>query len=120
VLVVEDESLVFWMVEDMLRDLGCEIAASASSVREALVVVETGEFDIALLDVNLAGEKVFPVAEALLGRAIPFVFTTGYGIEGIREDLRKNPVIAKPFTAEDLEKAMFAVLTTQREQKVDD
>lgn len=65
VLVVEDESFVFWMIEAMLEDLGCEVSASAASVAEALHAVEAGGFDLALLDVNLAGEKVFPVAEAL-------------------------------------------------------
>lgn len=110
VLVVEDELFVFWMVEDMLQDLGCTVGGSAASVKAALLALETDDFDLALLDVNVAGEKVFPVAEALISRAIPFAFTTGYGIDGVREDLRAHPVLAKPFAVEDLERTIFAMV----------
>jgi len=80
VLVVEDEGLVAMMLEDLLDDLGCELAGSVASVGAALAWIEAGgEADAALLDVNLGGEPVFPVAEALRARGVPFAFTTGYG-----------------------------------------
>src|SRR5277367_6352119 len=79
-LVVEDEGLVAMLIEDMLDDLGCEVACSAASVAQALKWLDDGgEADAALLDVNLGGEAVWPVAEALMARGVPFAFTTGYG-----------------------------------------
>jgi CheY-like chemotaxis protein len=98
VLIVEDESLLAMMVEDVLTDAGWTIVASVASVPEALDAVRRGGFDVALLDVNLAGQEVFPVADAVLARGLPLVFATGYGLNGIREDLRHLPVIAKPFS----------------------
>lgn len=105
-LVVEDEAMVAMMTEDMLIDLGFEVVAIASSVKEALARSRTADFDVAVLDVNLRGDKVFPVAEALLALRIPFVFTTGYGVEGVRKDLRHAPIAAKPFSADDLEQKL--------------
>jgi len=98
VLVVEDEAMVAMLTEDILVDLGFEVTATASNVKEALQRVKEQQFDIALLDVNLRGEKVFPVAEELLLRRLPFAFTTGYGLDGIREDFRTIPVVTKPFS----------------------
>jgi len=81
VLVVEDEGLVAMMLEDVLDDLGCDLAGSFGGVAQALAWIEAGgEADAALLDVNLSGETVFPVAEALAARGVPFAFTTGYGV----------------------------------------
>jgi len=95
---VEDEAMVAMLTEDILVDLGFEVTATASNVKEALQRVKEQQFDIALLDVNLRGEKVFPVAEELLLRRLPFAFTTGYGLDGIREDFRTIPVVTKPFS----------------------
>jgi CheY-like chemotaxis protein len=109
-LLVEDESHVAMLVEDMLADMGCHVVASAARVSEALRLIEATDIDAAVLDVNVAGEKVFPVAEKLRERAIPFVFATGYGTEGVREDLRTQPVIAKPFPQSQLERALIEVV----------
>jgi CheY-like chemotaxis protein len=80
VLLVEDEGLVAMTMEDMLEDLGCEVVGSFGAVSPALAwLAEDHEFDGALLDVNLGGEMVYPVADALIARGAPFVFTTGYG-----------------------------------------
>jgi CheY-like chemotaxis protein len=80
ILLVEDEGLVAMMLEDLVEDLGCQLAGSLASVGEALAWIDAGgEADAALLDVNLGGEQVFPVAEALKARGVPFAFTTGYG-----------------------------------------
>jgi CheY-like chemotaxis protein len=79
ILLVEDEGLVAMMLEDLLEDLGCELAGSFAGVAPTLAWIEGGgEADAALLDVNLGGEPVFPVAEALRARGVPFAFTTGY------------------------------------------
>lgn len=110
VLVVEDEILVGMAVEDMLRDLGCTLAASAVSLSEAFEKVQTGGFDIALLDVDLQGQKVFPLAEILLARRIPFAFASGYGAAGVPEAFRNLPVVSKPFQIEQLSAALSSAL----------
>ena len=79
ILVVEDESLIRMLLEDMLTDLGHEVAASAASVEAAKELASTAAFDVAILDVNLEGQEVFPVAEILASRNLPFVFASGYG-----------------------------------------
>lgn len=110
VLVVEDEAMVA-MLKDMLVDLGFHVISIASNLKEAMARSHAADFDVALLDVNLRGEKVFPVAEALLKLGIPFIFTTGYGHEGVRLDLRHAPIAVKPFSMpelkEKLRQAMF-------------
>jgi CheY-like chemotaxis protein len=108
VLVVEDEGAVAMLVEAMLGDLGCTVVLSAASVREALEMVGRGGFDVALLDVNLAGEKVFPVADELRRLGVPFAFVSGYGAGGLRPDLKDVPMLQKPFQLGDLEAALIA------------
>lgn len=112
VLVVEDEAPVLMLVTDILEEFGCEVAATAASLSRALELAARGGFDLALLDVNLAGERVFPVADLLAGQGVPFIFVTGYGAAGIRDDLRSRPVVAKPFAARDLQARMEAVLNS--------
>ncbi len=103
VMVVEDEGLIALMLEDMLEDLGCEVALSAAAVGQALAwLAAGGEADAALLDVNLGGEAVFPVAEALAARGVPFAFTTGYG-ETHDARFRDAPLLSKPIKQERLE-----------------
>jgi CheY-like chemotaxis protein len=97
VLVVEDEALVAMLIQDLLADLDCEVAALASTAAEAVDLARSCDADFALLDVNLGGGSTsFAAAEVLLGRGLPFAFVTGYGAEGVRADLRHLPVIAKP------------------------
>ena len=109
ILIVEDEMLVAMNTEDMLLDLGHEVAGLASRLEPALSLAREGAFDLAMLDVNLAGQASFPVADALRERGIPFLFATGYGIQGIAEEYRSAPVLQKPFRACDLEDALRAV-----------
>lgn len=102
VLVVEDEGLVAMMLEDLIEDLGCQLAASLASVGEALAWIEAGgEADAALLDVNLGGEQVFPVAEALAARGVPFAFATGYG-ESHDPHFKNAILLGKPIRLERL------------------
>jgi CheY-like chemotaxis protein len=106
VLIVEDEGFIAMEAEDMLRGFGFDVRASATCVSEAMQCVEAGGFDVALLDVNLRGENVFPVADALAERGIGFAFATGYGREGIRPDLRDYPVVSKPYAPQELCEAL--------------
>ena len=96
ILVVEDEPLVAMMVEDILLGEDVVVIGPAASLVKALELVE-GEFDAALLDVNLAGERVYPVARRLQQRGIPFVFATGYG--GRDEEWGNMPnILEKPYS----------------------
>ncbi len=108
VLLVEDEALVAMLVEDMLAEQGCSVVAAASRLEEALAKVRdvSLDFDVAILDLNLAGETTFPVAEALARRGVPFVFATGYGAAGLPPEWRARPTLQKPFTAADVASAL--------------
>lgn len=112
VLIVEDESLIAMFLEDALTDIGCEVAGVAARYGDALAKAKSLAFDVAILDVNLNGEYSFPVAEALVERAKPFLFSTGYGGAIIPPSLRAAPILQKPFEQPDLERALRAALRT--------
>lgn len=107
VMIVEDEALVAMMVEDLLGDLGCEIVGSFGAVGDALGFLDQDPpgLDGAVLDVNIGGEMVFPVAEQLRRRGVPFVFATGYG-DLPRKGFESVEVIAKPIHVEALRLAV--------------
>ncbi|WP_312734391.1 response regulator [Brevundimonas sp.] len=111
VLVVEDESLVAMLLETILEDMGCTPVGPASNVDEGEVIArDTVDLDAALLDVNLAGRQVFPVAAVLKARGVPFVFSTGYGESGLPDEWRGNPTIQKPFTEAAVRDALMQAL----------
>jgi len=112
VLLVEDEPLVAMLIEDQLSELGCVVAATAASVNDAMDKAASAAFDIAVLDVNLNSKQTYPIAELLRDKKVPFVFSTGYGEGGVPEPLRKAPVLAKPFTEDDLTRALLLALET--------
>lgn len=97
IMIVEDEALVAMMVEDLLTDLGCEVSGSFGAVGEALAYLDDGKslLDGAVLDINIGGEMVFPVAEALRAKGVPFVFATGYGALP-RKGFEDVTVLSKP------------------------
>jgi len=111
VLVVEDELLVSLMLEGVLADLGCEVAGTANRVVKALKLASEGSFQIAVLDVNIAAEKVYPVAELLSRCGVPFIFSTGYGVAGLDEAWKSRPIIQKPFHQRDLARALVTALS---------
>jgi CheY-like chemotaxis protein len=113
-LVVEDEGSVAWLIEGMLEELGCEVAASVVTLAEALAAATDKSFDFAVLDVNLAGELVFPVAELLQRRQLPFLFSTGYGRMGVPATFRGCEVLNKPFGIEELKRKLCIILGKQR------
>lgn len=110
VLLVEDEFLVALDTKTELEDLGYEVAYIARSVGAALKAMENGVFDLAVLDVNLNGERVWPVAEALRQRSLPFIFSTAYG-ELLRQErpIVDAPVIGKPFSSHEFRAALAAL-----------
>jgi len=109
-LVVEDEASVALLIEDWLAALGCEIAASVASLRRACECAASTPCDFAVLDVNLAGELVFPAARILVSRSVPFLFATGYGASGIDPEFGRHPIVTKPFTALALRAGIVAAL----------
>ena len=97
ILIVEDEALVSMVIEEALKDLGCDVVGPVGTRDQALALAEAEALDGALLDVNLGGEPVYPVADALSSRGIPFVFVTGYGEKGIAARYAQAPTLVKPF-----------------------
>ena len=112
VLLVEDELMIRMLLEDMLGELGYTVAAEAGRVEEALQAARTADFDLAILDVNLNGEPIAPVAEALAARGTPFVFATGYGERGLPEPYRDRPTLKKPFQIDSLKQTLQSALAT--------
>ena len=112
VLIVEDEAIISFLIEDMLLELGCGSVTNAAGIVEALSALDAGRPDVAVLDVNLDGQEVYPVAERLKASGIPFVFTTGYGSDGLKPEWAHMPVVQKPFRADMLAKALLAVLAS--------
>jgi|SRR5579862_1646665 len=110
VLVVEDELMIRMLLEGMLTDLGHTVAAEAGSIEEALKLAKEGEFDVAVLDVNLNNEPITPVVEVLIRRGVPFIFASGYGQRGVPEPYRQNPTLQKPFQVEALAQTIDAAL----------
>ncbi|GJE17894.1 hypothetical protein AIGOOFII_2613 [Methylobacterium marchantiae] len=112
VLLVEDESLVAMLAEDMLLDLGCEVVV-AMRLDQALKHLQATEFDLAVLDVNLGEARSYPVADILFERCIPFLFATGYGHVGVEPAYRSVPVMQKPYRKEQMEALLQHLLTCE-------
>jgi len=108
VLIVEDEMMVVLDLEDMIRQMGHIVAASAMRIEAALEYASRAEFDVAILDVNVAGRMSFPVAELLRERGIPFIFATGYDASALPEELRRHAILHKPFRMSDLARELSA------------
>jgi CheY-like chemotaxis protein len=110
ILVVEDEFLIRMLLEEMLTDLGHSVAGVAGSLADALAQAKDCDCDVAMLDVNLDGAEVFPVADILAKRKIPFVFVTGYGDLTLPASYENRPTLQKPFQVEELNKALARLI----------
>jgi CheY-like chemotaxis protein len=110
ILVVEDEFLIRMLLEDMLTDLGYDLVGVAGRVDEAAEMAKTKDFDLAILDVNLDGHDVYPVAELIGKRGLPFMFVTGYGGRGLPENYRGRPTLQKPFQLDELKRMLAQLL----------
>ena len=102
VFIVEDESLIAMLLEDILEDIGCAIVGSALTLRQAMDQAATVPADIAILDINLGGDPVFPVATRLAERGVAIVFASGYGASTLPEDWRHRPTLPKPFSSDQV------------------
>lgn len=109
ILVVEDEALIAVMVEDMLTDMGSVVVGPAGTIKSALELARKEAIDAAVLDVNVRGERIDPVAEALMARGVPVLFATGYGEVRLANGASAT-VIDKPYTQEKLARGLATTM----------
>jgi DNA-binding NtrC family response regulator len=110
VLLVEDETLIRMMIAEMIEELGHSVAGEASNIADAVRLANTATFEFAILDINLAGSKIDPVAEIVSRRGVPFIFASGYGAAGVPSSFRDRAVLQKPFLIERLGEVIEAAL----------
>ena len=114
VLVVEDDSLICLLLEDMLLDLGCQVVGTAGHIKRAIELAQCEEnVDVAILDVNLGGRQVFPAADILAKRGVPFLFATGMGADALPADWLGHCSLQKPMTMEGLGNALRRAIREQ-------
>src|SRR6185312_9548315 len=117
VLLAEDEAIIGLMMRDFLSEFGLFVVGPYCTLNETLAAAE-GEFDCAILDLNLGGETIYPVAQLLLKRNVPFAFVTGYGRESIDQQFSDVPMLQKPVTRENLENHLHNLLEPHAAQAV--
>ena len=109
ILVVEDSPVIAVVIEDMLKDSGCIVIGPAGNMAVALDLAASEKFDAAILDVNIRGGKIYPVAHILAERGIPFILASGYADWTLPADLADRPRLVKPFTAHHVEEKLGAL-----------
>ena len=102
ILVVEDEMLIALSIEETLQGLGCVVVGPVGKLDAALRLAGEEALDAAVLDVTVRGGHVYPVAERLAARGVPFVLASGYGEWALPENLQDRPRLTKPFTPREL------------------
>jgi CheY-like chemotaxis protein len=110
ILLVEDEAVIAFALEDMLGELGYRVVGPAFRLEEALLMAEGETFDAAILDVNLNDQRSYAVADELNRRGIPFLFATGYAEGGVQWDGREVDVLAKPYRCDQIAAALKRLL----------
>lgn len=110
ILIVEDEALIRMMLVEMVEELGHRVVAEAGSVDDGRSVAHIEGYDLAILDINLQGINVRPVAEAVRNRGLPFFFLSGYGSSGVPHGFEGAPVLLKPCTLDKLKQTIDAIL----------
>lgn len=115
ILVVEDEVIIAMLLENMLDEIGCEVIGPAANVEQALDLIETGAApDAAVLDINLDGEDSYPVADVLIARDIPFMFSTGYSKTSVHDEYAHFQLLQKPYSIQEISDALTAVLPPKK------
>ena len=112
ILVVEDSPVLGPFTADILEELGCEVVGPAPNMAAARQLVEQGDFDAALMDVHIRGERVFGLCELLEDRGVPFVFTSGYADWTMADKWHDRPRLQKPYTLEQVEEALSGLLSS--------
>lgn len=106
VLILEDEPIIGFALEDMLIEIGCERVSLATRISEAEKIVRDEQLDVAILDVNIHGEHSYPVADELARRQVPYVFATGYGDHAHPDRHRKKLTLTKPYSLDEVRNAL--------------
>jgi len=110
IFLVEDEVMIRLMVAEMLVELGYKVAAETGDLNEALRLAQSTDFDLAILDVNVNGRVISPVADLICAKGLPFIFATGYGSSGVPAAYRDRPALEKPFQVEALSRTIESAL----------
>jgi DNA-binding response OmpR family regulator len=106
VFLVEDEVLIRMMIIEMIDALGHHVVAEAGTIVEATPLAESARFDLAILDINLKGESILPVAQIIEARRVPILFASGYRVTGLPEPFHDRPILRKPFAVERLDEVI--------------
>lgn len=110
ILVIEDSPVVAPFTVDVLGDLGCLVVGPAPNMAAARELLDGEDFDAAILDVHIRGERVFPLCDVLAARGVPFVLTSGYADWQMPEKWQDRPRLQKPYTIDQVEEALNALL----------
>ena len=110
VFLVEDEVLIRMMITEMIDELGHRVVAEAASVAEAMPMAASAKFNLAILDINLRGENVLPVARLIEARHVPFLFASGYAATGLPTPFHDRPILRKPFALNNLDEAIHGLV----------
>ena len=113
VLIVEDSPLIAAVLEDMLKDLGCAVAGPTGNMAFAVDLAKAEDLDAAIIDLNIRGGKVYPVAEVLRDRNVPFLLASGYADWTLRDDFKDRPRLTKPYSAETVEQKLLTLLDSK-------
>jgi DNA-binding response OmpR family regulator len=119
ILLVEDETLIRMMLVQMVEELGYRVVAEAASVDDGRSRAEMEEYDLAILDINLQGFNVKPVAQIIRRRGLPLFFLTGYGAKGVPDEFKGMPVLDKPCTSELLKDTIETILSNEEPKAQD-
>jgi CheY-like chemotaxis protein len=111
VLLIEDEALIRMMLVEMIEEAGHSVVAEAGNVTKGAALATEAEFDLAILDINLGGDTIEPIASAITSRGKPFFFVSGYGSSGVPDAFRGTPVVRKPCLLAELQTAIDAALS---------
>ena len=111
IMLLEDEAIIAFAVEDMLIELGCTIVGPALNLHEAMALATADpDIDAAILDVNINDGRSYSVAQALERRGVPFVFASGYDESGVAWDGEPVEIIPKPYRKDQIERAIIEML----------
>ena len=113
VLVVEDSPLIAAVLEDMLKDMGCIVVGPTGNMAFAVNLAGAEALDAAIIDLNIRGGKVYPVAEVLRDRDVPFLLASGYADWTLREDFKDRPRLTKPYNSATVQQKLLKLLESE-------
>lgn len=119
VLLIEDEALIRMMLVEMIEEVGHSVVAEAGDVTKGAVLATDVDFDLAILDINIAGDTIEPIASAIAARGKPFLFLSGYEASGVPDAFRGAPVVRKPCLVTELQAAIETALSQGRNNNME-